>query len=290
MPGHLRVACVQMNPLHNQVERNCEHALNMLKKKEHQLKGVHLLVLPEMIMTGYHWRDADHIQPVLEAAQGQTHKWCKSVAKMLSCVVCCGVPRRKGRKRLNSMIVTSPRGKVVEAVDKVHLYESDKTWAEPGDGFKSVETVEGLPVSPVGFGICMDINPADFKAPAEKFEFANFHLQHNSKLLVFTSAWCKNHPDDKPEAFAEKSDAELSQETIDAWLNRLRPLHGKRVIFVCANRVGKEELRLLGRDTDLCNQFCGTSCVISLEDQTVVKHLSASEEGILIADIPVPCG
>ena len=288
MPRHLRVACMQMSPLHNQVERNCEYAMNMLREREDKLKGLDLLVLPEMAFTGYHWRDADHIQNVLEHSNGRTHKWCQRVAKMLNCVVCCGVPRRIRKKRVNSMIVTSPRGKV-EHIDKVHLYESDKTWAEPGDGFKSIE-VEGLPVSPVGFGICMDINPADFKAPPEKFEFANFHLQRKSKLLVFTSAWCKNHPDDQAEAFAEKTDEELSKETIDAWMSRLRPLHGKEVIFVCANRVGKEELRLLGRDTNLCNQFCGTSCVISLQDQTVVKHLSASEEDILVADIPIPGG
>ena len=290
MPGHLRVACMQMNPLHNQVQRNCERAFEMLKRRENDLKGLDLLVLPEMAFTGYHWRDADHIQKVLENGNGRTHKWCKTVAKMLQCVVCCGVPRKVQKRRVNSMIVTSPSGKLVEQVDKVHLYESDKTWAEPGDGFKSVQTVEGLPVSPVGFGICMDINPADFKAPPEKFEFANFHLQRGSKLLVFTSAWCKNHPDDQAEAFAEKSDQELSRETINAWLSRLRPLHGKEVIFVCANRVGKEELRLLGRDTDLSNQFCGTSCVISLRDQKVVKHLSASEEDILVADIPIPGG
>jgi len=191
---------------------------------------------------------------------------------------------------MNSMIVVNPQGRVVEHVDKVHLYHSDKTWANAGAKFKCIESVEGLPTSPVGFGICMDINPADFKAPPEEFEFANFHRKKGSKLLVFTSAWCKNHPSDQPEAFAEKSDAELSDETITSWLERLKPLHGRDVIFVCANRVGREKLSLMGRDSDLSNQFCGTSCVISLQDQRVLAKLSASEEDILIVETPIPDG
>ncbi|CAJ1327887.1 unnamed protein product [Effrenium voratum] len=284
----LRVACLQVNPVHGKVAENRARAREMLERRQKELQGVQLLVLPEMAFTGYHWRSKEHISEVVETSKGPTSQWCKEVAKMLRCVVCCGLPLSYRRRLVNSMLVVGPKGTFVTRVDKVHLYESDKTWAEPGKSFKSLERVEGLPIAPVGFGICMDINPLDFKNPPEMFEFANFHREKGSRLLIFTSAWCKNHPDDSPEAFRAMSDQDLSRETLNTWLRRLGPLHGREVYFVCANRVGREPLELLGRNTELQNQFCGTSCVISLRDQQVLEQLSASEEGLLIADIPIP--
>lgn len=98
----------------------------------------------------------------------------------------------------------------------------------------------------------------------ERVEAAGFHL---CMVLLGTrfaaqeqQSTGKNHPDDSPEAFTYKSDEELSQETLDTWMRRLQPLHGREVFFVCADRVGAEPLSLLGHSTDLKNQFCGTSC------------------------------
>lgn len=275
MPG-LKVACLQLNPIHGRVAENQHRARCILERHRADLKGLHLLVLPEMVFTGYFWKNKEHIQDVIESTTGPTSKWCKDLAKLLKCVVCCGIPLRRSKRLLNSMLV-----------EKVHLYHSDKTWAAKGQDFQCLPEVDGLPISPVGFGICMDINPEDFKAPPESFEFANFHLKSGTKLLVFTSAWCKNHPDDSPEAFTTKSDEELSRETLETWLKRLQPLHGKDVFFVCADRVGSEPLSLLGHTTDLENQFCGTSCVIDLRTQRVLEKLSASEEGLLITEIPL---
>jgi len=96
----------------------------------------------------------------------------------------------------------------------------DETWADEGSGFASIE-LPNLPGIRVGLGICMDINPYQFKgagapfcfsclvdiqglanerslfistaaghdmaAPFEDYEFANFHKQvrnAESKALV----------------------------------------------------------------------------------------------------------
>ena len=286
VPGGFKVACLQLNPIHGRVAENRQRAREILVRHQADLKGLNLLVLPEMAFTGYFWKSKEHIKDVVENSSGPTSQWCKDIAKWLKCVVCCGIPLRRSKRLLNSMLVFDQRGKLVTNVEKVHLYHSDKTWAAKGSDFQCLESVDGLPINPVGFGICMDINPEDFKAPPESFEFANFHLKSGTKLLVFTSAWCKNHPDDAPEAFTTKSDEELSKETLDTWLNRLQPLHGKDVLFVCADRVGREPLSLLGHSTDLENQFCGTSCVIDLRTKQVLEKLSASEEGLLITEIP----
>ena len=46
---------------------------------------LNLLVLPEMAFTGYFWKSKEHINQVVETTRGPTTKWCKEVAKWLSC-------------------------------------------------------------------------------------------------------------------------------------------------------------------------------------------------------------
>jgi len=261
-------------------------ALLMARKAD--LAGLGLLVLPEMAFTGYQWRSKEDIGAVLEDdSNSPTSDWCRRTAARLGCVVCCGLPRRKSLRRLNSMVVASPGGELVDIIDKHHLYATDKTWAEAGTSFRSLGSVPGLPLGPVGFGICMDINPYEFQVPDEDYEFAKFHLEKGSRLIVLSSAWCRNHPDDLPSAFVDKTDEQVSEETLNSWLRRLYPLLGKDVYFVVADRVGEEALELLGKDTDQRTRFCGTSCVISLKDKRVLKALSASEEAVLVVDVPL---
>eukprot|EP00933_Yihiella_yeosuensis_P036703 TRINITY_DN30474_c0_g1_i1.p1 TRINITY_DN30474_c0_g1~~TRINITY_DN30474_c0_g1_i1.p1 ORF type:complete len:301 (-),score=45.97 TRINITY_DN30474_c0_g1_i1:137-1039(-) len=289
-PHCLKVACLQMSPVHGQVRDNIARADKLLKARKKDLEGLRLLVLPEMAFTGYHWRSRVHIDPHLEEDEtsGPSAEWCKRTAAQLGCVVCCGVPRRSKMRRLNSVLVAGPDGKLIDVIDKRHLYASDKTWAEAGDEFRVLERLPGIPLGPVGFGICMDINPRDFQVGEKPYEFAEFNRLAGSRLIIFSSAWCRNHPEDVPEAFdVEKSDEQVSQETLDQWMRRLQPLRGKDVYFVCADRVGGEALSLLGQERELVNRFCGTSCVISFRDGSVLKALSASEEGVLVFDIPL---
>eukprot|EP00959_Pyramimonas_sp_CCMP1952_P467215 9491232-Pyramimonas_sp.AAC.1 len=75
----------------------------------------------------------------------------------------------------------------------------------------------------VGLGICMDINPYEFKAPFSAFEFANFHREQGTQLILFSSAWCNSHPDDTLDRKRTPPDM---METLNYWLNRLRPLIG----------------------------------------------------------------
>jgi protein N-terminal amidase len=77
-------------------------------------------------------------------------------------------------------MVINPAGEFVKSYKKHFLYETDKTWAEEGPGFDHLDLK--LPRSDkvirIGHGICMDINPWEFKADFEKFEFANYHREN----------------------------------------------------------------------------------------------------------------
>mmetsp|Transcript_102673 Transcript_102673/g.329059 ORF Transcript_102673/g.329059 Transcript_102673/m.329059 type:complete len:367 (-) Transcript_102673:2-1102(-) len=312
----LRVACLQFSPIHGRVQENLARADALLAARRADLEDprrpLRLLVLPEMAFSGYHFSGGQHIDPLLEdssSPSGLAASWCRRTAARLGCVVCCGLPTRARKRRRNSMLVVGPDGEVLDTYDKHFLYVSDRTWAEPGEGFRSLDALPGIPLRPIGLGICMDINPQDFKAPRDAFEFAMYHKEAGSRLIVFCSAWCTNHPDDPPEAFQSPlPDAYVFNETVRYWLKRLSPLAGQDVFFVCADRVGEEDLSLLGprgasaaaaaggsagaealegtvRSTR--NRFCGCSCVLSLSDGRTLGALGATEEGVLVVDIPV---
>ena len=77
----------------------------------------------------------------------------------------------------NSQMVVSPEGNYVKSYKKHFLYETDETWADEGPHFDTM--MMKLPRSgkeiKIGHGICMDINPYQFKSEFEEYEFAKFH-------------------------------------------------------------------------------------------------------------------
>ena len=89
-------------------------------------------------------------------------------------------------------MIVSPQGELVNSYKKHFLYEMDKPWAEAGPSFESMEL--RLPrreaIIKVGLGICMDINPFNFESEFELCEFASFHKEQKSQLIIFSSAWC----------------------------------------------------------------------------------------------------
>ncbi|KAF9192672.1 Carbon-nitrogen hydrolase [Haplosporangium sp. Z 767] len=118
------------------------------------------------------------------------------VAMRLNAHVQVGYPERRvineqGRTQeefFNSVCFVSPEGKVLATYAKHFLYYTDENWAEEGPAFQSIP-VKGL--GQVGFGICMDVNPYQFKAPFTDFEFSSFHLAQKTDLLLCSMAWNK---------------------------------------------------------------------------------------------------
>lgn len=76
----------------------------------------------------------------------------------------------------------------------------------------------------------MDINPYRFEASFHDFEFANFHLEHSSELIICIMAWLKSPGP--------------GSDTVRYWATRMTPLitrsSNKPVCFVACNRTGTE--------------------------------------------------
>lgn len=188
--------------------------------------NIDILLLSEMVFTGYTFGSKRDIEPYLEiAGQGPTFEWCAKQAKRLGCWVFCGYPEllvEEGEggkaKTYNSQMVINSQGEFVKSYKKHFLFETDKTWCDEGPGFDTMDLK--LPrsdkVIKVGHGICMDINPYEFKSPYELCEFATYHKERNVQIILFSSAWLS--------AETYPNDAKATSETINYWANRLIPI------------------------------------------------------------------
>jgi len=88
----IKVVSLQMLPIHKEVQKSMQKAESILSEITPELK-VDILVLSEMVFTGYKFADKKDIEPYLEKAiEGPTFEWCKQQALRLGCWVFCGYP------------------------------------------------------------------------------------------------------------------------------------------------------------------------------------------------------
>ena len=275
----MRIACVQFDPQLMDVPGNQARAEALIAQRV--ARGcVDLLLMPEMAFTGYCFKDRTEILPYCELAEnGPTASWCQRTARRLDCVVVAGFPERGRDGRLfNSLLAVDAHGAVRHVHRKHFLYTTDESWATEGPAFTRSE-LPGL--GRCAFGICMDVNPHQFKAPIDRFEFASSlftpPLGHhelpegrrlNTDVVILAANWLRNPAD------AELGDEEHCRHLVNYWAYRLSPALAQPVVVAIANRVGVE------RDA----RFAGCSCVIDLRTQTLLGRLNGIEEDVLVVD------
>ena len=68
-------------------------------------------------------------------------------------------------------MIVDKNGNPLPSYRKHFLYEMDLTWCVEGEkfGFMELESHSGINIR-TGIGICMDLNPKEFKAPWEEME------------------------------------------------------------------------------------------------------------------------
>ncbi|GAB5589928.1 hypothetical protein Unana1_04828 [Umbelopsis nana] len=174
---------------------------------------------------GYCFKSSQDIHPYAEDCEtGMTVQWAALQARRLNAFIMVGYPQ----------IVKDRRGNLVTTYQKTFLYQVDEAWAQEGPAFKSMY-IEGL--GKVGFGICMDLNPYQFKTNFHDYEFANFHLEQGTELLLCCMSWISSKDDED----------ERCMPTLEYWAMRLSPLinqkptPNKYTVFLACNRHGIEE-------------------------------------------------
>lgn len=127
----------------------------------------------------------------------------------------------------------------------------------------------------------MDINPYNFTAPYEKFEFANFCKSENVELVVLLSNWILSlKGDQKSINKAKSNERESILSGINYWLDRLTPLlpikenetSSNKIYFAVSNRIGTENK----------TTFNGTSCIVQVQNEVkLLSNLGVFSEGVI---------
>jgi protein N-terminal amidase len=308
----MKVATLQLDSKIRNVEQNIATADRILSSTPPP-PDLDLLVLPELAFTGYNYPSYDSIKPYLEpTTAGVTTKWAISTARRLRCHVIAGYPELSTdiddtaptstegtsndpiHKRYNSTVTVSPTGEILANYRKSFLYYTDESWAAEGDTGFFCDTIGSL--GKVALGICMDINPYQFEAPWDKYEFATNAVAGGAKLIVMSMAWLTSLP---VEEMALSPD-EPAIETVSYWLQRFSPVieasqtGGEDVVVVFSNRTGNEknEVRELTTKTGQVVplgesvSYAGSSCAMRFSGGrvSILDMMGKGEEGLLIMD------
>ncbi|KAF8909051.1 carbon-nitrogen hydrolase [Gymnopilus junonius] len=285
-----------------------------------QPRSLDLLCFPEMAFTGYVFEDSAAIAPYLEQPKtGVTSQFCSELAKQLECYVMAGYPEKLGFAELdeialaqkesgngpqktedgkeikqigaNSAVLYGPNGEWLGGYRKTHLFETDLTWAKPGNGFATF--VLPSPIRTVTLGICMDLNPQTetWTSSEGPYEIADYAASKKADVLVLLNAWLDS---------GKETEEDHDWQTLNYWAARTRPLwtdeplgspvdekklhsnnEGHETIMVVCNRSGEENGKT----------FAGSSAIFSLHKGSghpkLLDMLERKEEALRIWNIKV---
>jgi predicted amidohydrolase len=111
------------------------------------------IVLPELFNTGYMFRNMDEVKQLSESVtRGYTVGEMKALAKKQRLNLIFGMAESKNRKYYNSAILITAEGKV-STYQKVHLFDREKLFFQPGASAFPTFKVEGVKI---GMMVCFD--------------------------------------------------------------------------------------------------------------------------------------
>lgn len=212
--------------------------------------GFDLLVLPELCLTGYQFRDADEARALAEPVPGPSSRWLADLADARKAIVVAGFAEASGGRTYNAAVVAAPGG-LLATYRKVHLFYREKDVFAPGDlGFPTwdLETACG-PVR-LGVMVCFD-----------------WIFPEAMRTLALAGADVVAHPSNL-----------VLPHCPEAMITRCLE---NRVAAATSNRVGRED-RWTSRPEPLT--FIGRSQVVDPRGRRVAS-LGADEEGLVVATV-----
>ncbi len=140
--------------------------------------GARVIVMPEMAVTGYCWRDRAEVAPLVETVSGPTTDLFVEIAQRHGCYIVVGLAERDPMTDLyyNTAALVGPDG-LVCVYRKSHAFIAEPRWAA-----ESVNTppVVATPYGRLGLFICMD---ADYMEPARLLGVAG------CDVALFPTCW-----------------------------------------------------------------------------------------------------
>lgn len=138
----------QYRPVFGKPHQNLEFVLKELKKVK-----ADLLVLPELAFTGYYFKDRAELFELAEDIKNSTTvQRLTELCSQNLFYIATGFAEKDGNHVYNSAILIGPDG-VISKYRKLHLFNNEKEWFDPGNLPLSVSDIKGVKV---GLMICFD--------------------------------------------------------------------------------------------------------------------------------------
>lgn len=241
------VACCQLAPRINDAQHN--RALTEVAIRQAAGHGAQIVVLPELIQSGYVFRDRAEALSNAETQDGPTIGLWKALAQELNLVIVGGFCERLSEESVaNSAVIISAQG-LLAVYRKVHLWDREHLIFEPGTKPPPVvDTIFGR----LSVMICYDL---------EFPEWVRLPALQGAELLCVPVNW-----PDAPRPSGERP-AEVTKVQASAAVNRM---------FIAAcDRCGQE------RGVD----WVGGSLIADANGYRVSNALTGLEPGIIFTGI-----
>ncbi|MEA1912432.1 MAG: nitrilase-related carbon-nitrogen hydrolase [candidate division WOR-3 bacterium] len=144
----MEVGFLQFSPIFGKPDRNLEIIKEILRRE----KASEVLVLPELALTGYTFRNPEEAYLLGEEIGGPLTRELIRIASEYKIIMAVGFLEKEGKKLYNSSLLL--RGDGIKGIyRKVHLFYREKEIFEPGDKGFPVFEVQGVKV---GLLLCFD--------------------------------------------------------------------------------------------------------------------------------------
>ena len=144
----LRIGFYQFRPWFGQVKKNLDKVVQAL-----QYVSADLVVLPELPFTGYYFKDRREVTALAEAVSGSaTVTRLVDLCKERNFYLVTGFAEKDKEKYFNSALLLGPEG-VIHTYRKIHLFNEEKVWFDPGDKPLQIHKVRGVNL---GVMVCFD--------------------------------------------------------------------------------------------------------------------------------------
>jgi len=144
----LKVGYFQFKPQFGNIKKNTQKVIKTL----HGISA-DLIVLPELPFTGYYFKDRYEVKELAENPYDSvTIDLLHSLCKTNDFYLVTGFAEEDQNKYYNSSIVLGPEG-IVNIYRKLHLFNEEKFWFDPGDKPPKIIEIRG---TNVGMMICFD--------------------------------------------------------------------------------------------------------------------------------------
>jgi len=144
----MRIGYYQFRPLFGKVNQNVKKVVNALRDVE-----ADLIVLPELALTGYYFRDRNELKALAEDPDSSsTVEALIKLCQQNKMYLVTGFAEKSEDKLFNSALLIGPNG-VEHTYRKLHLFNEEKHLFDAGDIPLQINVVKGMKV---GMLVCFD--------------------------------------------------------------------------------------------------------------------------------------